>query len=184
MRGCLHLLVWVMGAMQSPTQAAPQDDQRDQAEPARPTEALPLPAKPPEPLSVPLTIDVRNDLGRGFRLIEMQILLDGVPIAHRVAEGTAELAKLFPAYLGVIRTGPHAVSAHFTYLGRNRGPFKYLENYRYNVESSYAFVVREEGPSALRVVVAERKGPNIPFERKPVIRFEAEETALQNDVQR
>jgi hypothetical protein len=130
---------------------------------------------------VPAWFEVRSDMGKNFRLVEVHLTLDGVPVADRVARKGEELERSFRAYDGSVTPGEHTLHVELVLAGRNRGPFTYMDNYRYNVDAESLFVARGDGPAAVEVVAAERKGADVPFEKKPVIRFEpAPGSALVN----
>jgi hypothetical protein len=125
--------------------------------------------------------DVRSDMGKNFRLVEVHLVLDGVPVADRVARKGEELERSFRAYEGDVTPGEHTLRVQLVLAGRNRGIFTYMDNYRYNVEGESLFVARGDGPAAVAVVAAERKGADVPIEKKPMIRFEpAPGSALAN----
>jgi hypothetical protein len=120
--------------------------------------------------SIPAQIEVQNQMGKRFKLVEAAVYLDGIEVAHRKAVGGKELENRFHAYDGAISPGGHAVAVELTYEGRNVGPFTYLDNYRFRVDSSYAFSAQvSDRPASLQVVARERKGANVPMEQRPMV---------------
>jgi hypothetical protein len=133
-------------------------------------------------------VDVRNEMGKRFRLTEAILLLDDKEVAHRTAAAGRELEPAFRLWAsgdapingservaidGLLRPGEHAVTVALVYEGRNVGPFTYLDNYKYRAESSFAFTVASGNrPAAIQVVARERKGANVPPESRPVLTIE------------
>jgi hypothetical protein len=154
------------GVSESPETAAPPA--ADTASQPERTER-PAPAEP-RTLAIPTRVQFDNQMGKRFRLVEATVLVDGREVAHRRAAAGEELESQFQAYQGTIAPGNHALMVDLVYEGRNVGPFNYLDNYRYRVDSSYAFTVRATGrPANLDVVARERKGVNLPPEKRPVV---------------
>ncbi len=117
-------------------------------------------------------VDVRDEMGKNFRLVEASFVLDGSEVSHVRAPPGEELPRSFRAFEGPLAPGTHALNATLIYEGRNRGVFTYMDDYRFRVSSEYAFDVSESGgPASLVVVARERKGPNVPFEQKPRLEF-------------
>jgi hypothetical protein len=120
--------------------------------------------------SIPAQIEVQNQMGKRFKLVEAAVYVDGIEVAHRKAAGGQELENRFHAYDGAITPGGHALVVELTYEGRNVGPFTYLDNYRFRVDSSYAFSAQaSDRPASLQVVARERKGANVPMEQRPMV---------------
>ena len=65
--------------------------------------------------------------------------------------------------------GRHAVNVILVYQGRNAGLFNYVDDYKFRVQSSYAFEAFADRPAALDVVARERKGISVPLEQKPTM---------------
>lgn len=123
------------------------------------------------PVQVPASVELRNEMGRGFRLVEAHVTLDGQAVSDRVATRGQELERSFRAYGGAVAPGEHVLRVDLVFEGRNRGPFTYLDDIRYRVDGQSLFVARAGGEASVDVVAQERKGANVPFEQKPQIRF-------------
>jgi hypothetical protein len=143
-------------------------------------QAAPLPesSAPNEPPAVvlpadttlPASIDVRSDLGKRFKLIEVRVLMDGQELSHRVAARGQELEHQFRAYDGDVAPGPHKVSVLLVYEGRNVGFFTYLDDYKFRVQSSADFTAQDRThPATIQVLAYEKPGVTVPLEQKPTM---------------
>jgi len=120
--------------------------------------------------AVPVRVFVRNEMGGRFKLVEARVVLDETEVVHQNASGKKELERSFSALETPIKPGSHALTATLVYEGRNAGPFSYLDNYRYKVQTSYPFELAEgEDPAAIHIVAHERGGANLRLERRPIL---------------
>jgi hypothetical protein len=120
--------------------------------------------------AVPVRIDVRNEMSKRFRLVEARVVLDETEVVHQTAASGQELERTFSALETPVRPGEHALTATLVYEGRNRGPFSYLDNYRYKVQTSYPFDLESGKQSAtIQVLAREKQGINLPLERRPIL---------------
>jgi hypothetical protein len=125
--------------------------------------------------AVPVRVFVRNDMSDRFRLVEARVVLDDTEVVHVNASGKKELEETFGALETPIPPGNHALTATLVYQGRNRGPFSYLDNYRYRVQTTYAFeLAAGKEPAELHVIAHELPGANRRLERRPVVEVVAE----------
>jgi hypothetical protein len=121
---------------------------------------------------VPASIDVTSQLGKRYRFVEADVMIDGVAQAHQEAAKGQELARTLRVFEGPVSPGPHQVTVMLTYAGRNTGPFTYLGDYRYIVNASASFeAFPGQRPAALDVVAKERTGITVPVEEKPTAEF-------------
>ena len=134
------------------------------------------------------SVDVRNDLGKRFRLTEAVLVLDGQEVAHRAAAPGHELESAFRLWSSgqapvtgaervtmddLLRPGNHALTVRLSYEGRNVGPFSYLDNYRIRAESTFAFEIgNADRHAALQVVARERANPQAPLRAEPLLTME------------
>jgi hypothetical protein len=139
---------------------APAAERTDEAKTKAQIEALP---------TLPARVAVSNQMGKRFKLVEATLMMDGVQVAHREAAPGQELDKAFQAYEGAIMPGEHILTVELVYEGRNLGPFTYLDNYRFRVDTSYPFTAAASAPASLNVVARERPGGNVPIEQKPMV---------------
>jgi hypothetical protein len=128
-------------------------------------------------LPAPVLIEVRNEMGNRFRLVEARFIIDGVEVAQQTAPPGKELADQFRPMGAQLPAGPHVLTAELVYEGRNAGPFRYLDDIRYRVESTLPFQTGHlVGPATVEVVARERPGANVPFEKKPLLTMTATNT--------
>lgn len=124
-------------------------------------------------LPVPTKIEVQNQMGKRFRLVAASFVIDGAPAFEReVPKGKEHKGKELSLSNGpisvLVPTGDHVLTATLTYEGRNVGPFTYMDDTRYRVESTIPFSTSHlDGPRTIHVVASERKGANVPFEKIP-----------------
>ncbi|HXU83722.1 MAG TPA: hypothetical protein VN914_20150 [Polyangia bacterium] len=131
-----------------------------------PTPALAVPVE----TTLPASIEVRNDMGKRFKLVEARVVMDGQELSHRVAAKGQELEQQFRAYDGAVSPGSHQVTVNLVYEGRNTGIFTYLDDYKIRVQSSAEFTAQDRAhPVALQVLAYERSGITIPIEQKPTM---------------
>lgn len=119
---------------------------------------------------VPTEIRFRNDVGKTFRFVGAEIFLDGRRIHAATAPSDArEIATINREML----PGSHVLTARVEFQGRNRGPFNYLDAYHFHVETTGAFVVPDNGRQAsFTVVTRERKGMNVPMDKRLEVAIE------------
>jgi hypothetical protein len=161
-------LTWVMAMVLA--QAAPQGRTTDQTTEQASQQVL----RATSDATQPATVDVRNQMGKRFRLIEARVSVDGLELARRTATAGQELEPTFRAYDGAIARGPHSVTVTLVYEGRNTGPFTYLDEYRYRVVSSTNIDAEESArPAALEIVAYERPGATVPVDQKPMAEIRA-----------
>ena len=70
-----------------------------------------------------ISINFVNALGGAFRLMELELYLDGTRIDHRAAPSGEELPRRFPIWNGPMTPGPHHLTTIIVLRGRNRGIF-------------------------------------------------------------
>jgi len=126
--------------------------------------------------AVSALIELHSDLRKRLRFVKARLLLDGVEIVHRVAPTGQELEDSFRASAGKMKPGPYTLTVALEYEGRNTGLFTYLDGYRFKLESSANFTVREmmsASPATIYVFVYERPGAGVPLEKKLTIEIKA-----------
>jgi hypothetical protein len=136
----------------------------------------------------PASVQVRNEMGKRFRLTEATLVLDGQEVARRTAAKGEELERSFELWAsgrapvngservsidGLLRPGEHALTVRLTYEGRNVGFIDYLDAIKLNAESMFAFKVGSgDRPATLQVVARERADARLPLRAEPVLSVE------------
>jgi hypothetical protein len=159
----------LLGAAMAVMTLAQDEAPPDEAKPAPPSGEINVGSPPPRAdVAVPAMVQVHNEMGKRYRLAEVAVLLDAVEVARVKAPKGAELGRDFPAFAGPVPPGEHAVTVTLIYDGRNPGPITYFDDYHFRVESTTGFKVSGDGdaPAKLDVVARERKGMNVPFDKK------------------
>lgn len=151
----------VTEAVQSDRVAPPSGDDR------------PIPPMPVEPARVRTAVQVRNDMGSNFRLVEVRVLVNGAVVATKEPSTDGDLGGQFTAFDGTLPEGQHAVVAQLRFQGRNRGFIRYMDSYTFNTETVQQVTAKPGEPVALTVVATERTGATVPVEHKPVLHVEA-----------
>ena len=127
---------------------------------------------------VPVRMIARNQMGRRFRLVEARFVLGGNEVARLSAAPGQEVDLSSPFMVVPLRRGEHALTATLVFQGRNVGPFSYLGNYRYRVESTYSFYLeRTDRQPIIEVVAREQGGLMTPLERRPTLEISATNAA-------
>jgi hypothetical protein len=119
---------------------------------------------------MPVRVVARNQMGRRFRLLEARFVLGGTEIGRVTAPAGQEADLYAPVMVLPLRRGEHALTVSLVFQGRNVGPFSYLGNYRYKVETTYAFYLEHTTqPPIIEVVAREQGGMLTPLERRPAL---------------
>jgi hypothetical protein len=119
---------------------------------------------------IPVRVVARNQMGRRFRLVEARFVLGGTEIGKVTAPAGQEADLYSPVMVLPLRRGEHALTVNLVFQGRNVGPFSYLGNYRYNVESTYSFYLEHTTRQPIIEVVAREQGGMLtPLERRPTL---------------
>jgi hypothetical protein len=125
-------------------------------------------------------IHVRNEMGNRFALVEARLVVDGVEVSTRTAPKDEELPRQLDPLQVVLPPGPHVMTAQLVFRGRNTGPFRYLDEMRYRVDSTLPFRTGPQlGPATVDVVARERGGVNRPLEARPELTLAAVNTPAQ-----
>ena len=117
---------------------------------------------PPAASPMLTTVRFRNGAGDGFQLVAASFVMDDQPL--RVASPPQTQDAVI--YTGLIRPGPHVVSARLVYQGRNRGPFTYLAGYKLNVESRKVLTVPADRPISFTIATEKNRGINLPLDKQ------------------
>jgi len=123
-----------------------------------------------------------NDLGAAYTLESVSYYLDGQSIFARAdPSGSLDNARELQVWEGALPPGNHNLTINLVLRGNGFGVFKYVEDYTFRVQSSYAFVAEDGQISNVRVLVDERKGlrsfverPNVEYDIQSVRLFDQE----------
>lgn len=117
----------------------------------------------------------RNEMGSGFYLESATYLLDGAPIYTKVdVDGDLERREEIEIFDGRIPPGSHRLAVQLVYRGNARGLFTYVSDYRFKVQSSYAFQAEAGSVSTIRAVGHERGGLTAELQDRPSIRYDVD----------
>jgi hypothetical protein len=111
-----------------------------------------------------------DELGGSFVLVSAKFVVDGRVVGERVAsEDDRGTVFEFPAI--TVPAGEHEIKAHARYRGKGHGIFSYLEEYKFDVESSHEFSASPHRTISLTAVCYERGGPTTELSERPAIRW-------------
>ena len=112
-----------------------------------------------------------NKMGAPFRVTKLVYAVDGAQLFVRNDETGETLykTKSFEVINGPIAPGSHTLSVIAVYKGHGVGPFKYLEKYNFQVQSSHSFTVEEGKSVKVECNGYEKGGPKTPLEKRPAI---------------
>jgi hypothetical protein len=117
----------------------------------------------------------RNQMGSSFYLESASYVLDGGPIYTKVdVDGDLEKREEFEIFNGRIVPGNHQIAVTLVYRGHGYGLFRYLEGYKFKVQSSYTFNAEAGKVSTIKVVGFERGGFTAELKDRPAIRYDVE----------
>jgi hypothetical protein len=105
-----------------------------------------------------ITIRFKNALdNKLLTLLQASLALDGEPLAP-VTELAPQSQTI--VFSGHVAPGTHTVSTHLTCQGKRRGPFTYLQNYRFHVHSEQTVTALENRAAIFTISAVRHKGVN------------------------
>jgi hypothetical protein len=109
------------------------------------------------------TIHFKNALGRTFSLLEASIKMDGKTLPT--------ITNLRPdddsvVFAGRVTSGEHIVGTHLTCQGRRRGPFTYLDEYKWEVTSQEILKVPPDRAVMFTISAVRNRGANTPWDKQ------------------
>jgi hypothetical protein len=105
-----------------------------------------------------ITIRFKNALDNKLvTLLNASLALDGEPLAP-VTELSPQSQNI--VFSGHVTPGTHNVSTHLTCQGQRRGPFTYLQNYRFHVQSEQTVTALENRAAIFTISVVRHRGVN------------------------
>lgn len=116
----------------------------------------------------------RNEMGGAFVLESAAYALDGAPIFTRVDLGDGALGEQeeIEIFNGRILPGPHQLVVQLQFRGHGFGVFKYLEGYKFKVQSSHTFDAEPGRVTHLKIVAFEQGNFTTDLKDRPAIRYE------------
>ncbi len=124
--------------------------------------------EPPRCQACATTIALHNDMGPTFTLVSAAMALDDEPPWQR-ADDKLAAERSFELVVPDLRPGTHLLRIDLSYRGNGYGVFSYLRGYRFRVQSSHTFDVRDH--LLLEVHAYEKESPLAPIEERPAVRF-------------
>jgi hypothetical protein len=120
-----------------------------------------------------------NELGSSYNVVSVTYFLNGQPIFTRTDEngelGDSEEIKIWE---GALPPGSHGITVNAVLRGNGFGVFSYVEDYTFNVRSSYTFNAEDNHLSTVRVLIDERSGIGRSFIERPQVEYEIQSTRL------
>ncbi|HVR00709.1 MAG TPA: hypothetical protein VMT47_01130 [Polyangia bacterium] len=117
------------------------------------------------------SLHFKNALGKTFDLLAASIVMDGktLPaITNLQPDGDSVV------FAGRVTPGEHIVDTQLTCQGRRRGPFTYLDEYRWEVKSKEVLTVPSDRAVIFTISAVRNKGANIPWDKQVGITAESE----------
>lgn len=139
----------------------------DAGQPAKPPE----PPEPPPPPTGRVRISLDNRMPEVFRLQEIEVAVDGVPVDLPRVSARRRKAELFDGDLAV---GEHELDVSLSFRGEGGFLFTYMDNYLFHAGDRLRLPVQKDG--VVRVRVEAYEGGNFITEMvdRPAVRFHLE----------
>ena len=129
----------------------------------------PVNVAPPLPILGKATLFFRNDVGNRFQIVDARFTLDDADLPTVVTR--AQHGRDYLIYAGRLTSGRHHVTCRVRLQGRDRAIFTYLHGYSLNVNTEKEIYSVSGSPTNLSVVVKDKKGFNVPFEKSVAVGF-------------
>lgn len=109
------------------------------------------------------TIHFKNALDKTLTLVRATLYMDGEPLAA--------VTKLGPqgdnvVFTGQVEPGAHVVTTQLTCLGKKRGVFTYMSEYKWQISSEQTLNVLPNRAMVFTISAVRRKGMNVPVEKQ------------------
>ncbi len=116
----------------------------------------------------------RNEMGGSFILESAAYALDGAPIFTKIDMGDGSLGEQeeIEIFNGRILPGQHQIVVQLQFRGHGFGVFKYLEGYKFKVQSSHTFDAEPGRVTHLKIVAFEQGNFTTDMKDRPAIRYE------------
>jgi hypothetical protein len=126
----------------------------------------------------------RNEMGKSFVLESVAYALDGAPVFTKLdVDGDLAKREEFEIFNGRLIPGQHQIALKLVYRGHGFGVFKYLEGYKFTVQSSYTFNAEGAKVTTVKVVSYEKGGLTTDLKDRPSVRYDievAKDAAMKN----
>jgi hypothetical protein len=115
----------------------------------------------------------KNELGPAFTIQSVNYYLDGQSIYSKtVLDESLSGKDEFRLHDGPIPAGNHTIAVSMVLRGNGFGVFSYVDNYSFNVQSSYAFSAEDGKSCEVWIRVKERKGIGRSFVERPWVEYD------------
>ena len=118
-------------------------------------------------------IHFTNSIGKAYRLDSATWVLDGQAVPEPVTGPDVKDAMIFD---GAIMPGTHNLSVTLVFYGNGYDVFKYLEGYRFTVQSTYPFQIEEGKTTEIEVTAVPKEGLLHAYEDRLDMKFQAKTT--------
>lgn len=129
-----------------------------------------------------ITIVHMNKMGGAFKMIRLRYMMDGKLIASYSDAGEKDreiLAKKeITIPVGHVSPGNVRITVFVTYQGNGYGVFKYVKEWKWEINNSYSFNVEPGKDYTLEVKGVEKGGWTTPLDQRPNIVFQLKSQAL------
>ena len=123
-----------------------------------------------------------NRLGAAYTLRSISYYLNGDSVLSRTGEsGQLDTDNELKVWEGALPPGNHNLTVSAVLQGNGFGVFSYVENYTFNVKSSYAFTAEDNHLTSIRVVLDEKRGFGRSFVDRPEVVYEVQSTRLVDE---
>ena len=115
----------------------------------------------------------KNELGPAFTIQSVNYYLDGQSIYSKTVLDESLSGKAeFKLHDGPIPAGNHTIAVSMVLRGNGFGVFSYVDQYTFNVQSSYAFTAEDGKSCEVWIRVKERKGIGRSFVERPWVEYD------------
>lgn len=122
----------------------------------------------------------RNEMGGQFVLESVAYALDGSPIFTKVdTNGDLSKREELEIFNGRIVPGNHQIAVRMVYRGTGMGMFKYMEGYRFKLQSNQTFNAEPGKVTTVKVVGFQKGDITLDLKDKPGIRYDISSTRDQ-----
>ena len=129
-----------------------------------------------------ITIQHLNKMGGAFKMVRLRYMMDGKLIASYSDAGEKDREVLSKKEItipvGHVSPGNVRITVFITYQGNGYGVFKYVKEWKWEINNSYSFNVEPGKDYTLEVKGVEKGGWTTPLDQRPSIVFQLKSQAL------